>query len=471
MFFSAFRLYIYFFVFLVITFLFFLAGGYISFSLNSAFEEQNSELVSERMDNVTKDLMSNYDLVSKHAKKLQKYIQNNPDATKEDIKSFVELNLLPKDLSAFFNSNSNDFISGYLIAPNDSFFVVSNEPEQNFSQLNFYDSTTEYYLDLAKRNPDEVIVHGPIVSPRTHEINVFNRKAVYVDGKYWGYVGVVVDFYKLLDCMKLKTEDGRFIYSIKSSVYKSNRDFIWGDSALFKHRNLVSRQKTVFFGKQHWDFAIKVKDNGRNSILDNKIYFVLSIIYIFALYLGFSLTKTYLALNKSREIDPITSTLSHVKFIDYVKHKIKGTSDCGVVVLELIHFNQINSSYDFMVGDALLCETTKRIKSVVSYKDLVCRIGAEFIILIRNIRSNVDVDRIEGELYDEMKKNFNVSDVCINMKCVIASSSTISKGRDYNEIMREISESLLEKKKSLIYLSRDSDLQQNFSENDESVKM
>ncbi len=249
-----------------------------------------------------------------------------------------------------------------------------------------------------------------------------------------------------------------FIYSIKSPIYKADRDFIWGDSSLFNHKNVVYRQRTIVFGKQHWDFALKVKNVGKPALLGNKIYFVLFILYLFTLALSYYLVKVHSDLKKAQEIDPITATIGHDKFLAYVKSRIRGSSDHGIVVLELIHFNQINSCYDFKVGDALLCEVTKRIKSVISYNDVVCRIGSEFIIFMKNIRSNIDVDRVQAELYDEMEKAFNVANVCINLKVVIGSSSTISKGRDYYEIMNEISESILETKRSMKFYSRESDL-------------
>ncbi|SKA62607.1 diguanylate cyclase (GGDEF) domain-containing protein [Succinivibrio dextrinosolvens DSM 3072] len=458
MLFNAFRIYIYTFAFFVITFLFFIAGIYLDVSLNEALEQQNSELASERMENVENDLLSNFNMVRDHAEKLSFFIENNPESKQSELKSFVELNLLPKDLSSFFNAVNNDFINGYIIALGDSPLVISKDDTQTSFQLNDLDKSTEYYLDLTKRNPGEVVVQGPIISPRTHEINVYNRKAIYVDGKYWGYIGVVVDFYKLLDCMKLNAEDSMFIYSIKSPIYKADRDFIWGDSSLFNHKNVVYRQRTIVFGKQHWDFALKEKNVGKPALLGNKIYFVLFILYLFTLALSYYLVKVHSDLKKAQEIDPITATIGHDKFLAYVKSRIRGSSDHGIVVLELIHFNQINSCYDFKVGDALLCEVTKRIKSVISYNDVVCRIGSEFIIFMKNIRSNIDVDRVQAELYDEMEKAFNVANVCINLKVVIGSSSTISKGRDYYEIMNEISESILETKRSMKFYSRESDL-------------
>ena len=100
--FSAFRLYIYTFVFFVITLIFFIAGIYLDVSVNGTLEEQNSELASQRMDNLVKDLLSNFDKVIEHADILQRYIEDNPKVTNAELKNFVELNLLPKDLSAFF---------------------------------------------------------------------------------------------------------------------------------------------------------------------------------------------------------------------------------------------------------------------------------------------------------------------------------------------------------------------------------
>jgi len=360
-------------------------------------------------------------------------------------------------LSAFFNSINNDFINGYIIAPDDNYFVVSSEGSANFSQLNFFDNASEYYIDLTKRNPSDVVVQGPIVSPRTHEINVFNRQAIYIDGKYWGYVGVIVDFYKLLECMRLNAEDNLYVYSIKSVIQKGNSDFIWGDSSLFKHSNMVYRQKSVFFGKQRWDFALKLKNIGKTSFLHSKISAVLIVLYLLTLVLTFYLLKFYYALKKSSNIDPVTATMVHDKFVNYVDYYMKDNAEHGVIVLELIHFNQINACYDIKIGDALLCEVTRRIRSVISYNDVVCRIGTEFIIFMKNISSNVDVDKVQGELSDVLERTFSVSNLNINLKSVLGSSSTISKGRDFYEIMGEIDSKLLDTKRNMKFFSREGD--------------
>ncbi len=455
---KAFRLYFFIFSFIAVTLVFIAGGFYLQLSLDEALDERNSELASERMENMTNELTSNFSLVTKQIDKLKRYIEKNPNSTDEDIIAFVEINLLPKDLSAFFNSQNNDFINGYIIAPNDNVYTVYGEHDKNFSKLSFYDNTSEYYIDLTKRNPVDVVVQGPIISPRTHEINVFNRKAIYVDGKYWGYIGAIVDFYKLLESMKLNAEDDLYVYSIKASIHKSNSDFIWGDSSLFRHSNMVYRQKSVFFGKQRWDFALKLKNIGKVSYLKTKLYTVFAILCLVSYVFVFYLVKYYIELRRVRNIDPVTSTMVHERFLNYVSKHINDKADHGVLVLEIVHFNQINSCYDYKVGDAILLEVTKRIRSVISYNDVISRMGTEYFIFMQNIMSNIDVERVQSELFDAMNKPFNVLNVTVNIKVAIASSSTISKGRNFLEIMNSINASLLEFKKNMKFFSRETDV-------------
>lgn len=52
----------------------------------------------------------------------------------------------------------------------------TNSPDIAF----FNDPNSEYYLKLAKNNPGDVVVQGPLISPRNHQVLVYNRQAVYV---------------------------------------------------------------------------------------------------------------------------------------------------------------------------------------------------------------------------------------------------------------------------------------------------
>ena len=145
---------------------------------------------------------------------------------------------MPRDLSAFFNNKNNAFIKAYVVACDDIVSLVHpSELKQNSAIEYFTDSASEYYRRLAQNNPNDVIVQGPILSVKNHDSLIFNRQAVFIDDKYWGYVGIVVDFSKFLECVKLNVEDNLFVYAIRSSVNKGSSDFIWCDNSLFKYRD------------------------------------------------------------------------------------------------------------------------------------------------------------------------------------------------------------------------------------------
>ena len=89
-------------------------------------------------------------------------------------------------------------------------------------------------------------------------------------------------------------------------------------------------------------------------------------------------------------VDPLTQLanrrllLSHLGKVaaDVARHKVYG----ALLLLDLDGFKPINDTHGHDIGDALLVEIAKRLKSITRSGDIVCRLGGdEFVVLISHL--------------------------------------------------------------------------------------
>ena len=429
--------------FLIISVVFLASGLYLKNNITQALANKNNALSSERMINLSNSIIKEYQVVFKNTNRLNNFITSNPDTSTAEIEDFIKTTLMPRDLSAFFNNKNNAFIKAYVVACDDIVSLVHpSELEQNSAIEYFTDSSSEYYRRLAQNNPNDVIVQGPILSVKTHDSLIFNRQAVFIDDKYWGYVGIVVDFSKFLETVKLNVEDNLFVYAIRSSVNKGSSDFIWGDNSLFKYRDKSTKQKSLFVGKQRWDLSLKIKQEIDTQSYIATFIFIFTLLYLIALSLGLVLVNYIIKQRETKLVDYLTNTLNHETFIQLVQDELKNYHEHALVCVELVHFKQVNNTFGYKTGDEILLNITKRIESVIGYNDRVCRIGAEILVFLKNIQTVIDVERICFEIQDKINVPLYVDNYSVKQKCVIGSANTIESGHDFWTLVRHLNEDL-----------------------------
>lgn len=429
--------------FLIISVVFLASGLYLKNNITQALANKNNALSSERMINLSNSIIKEYQVVFKNTNRLNNFITSNPDTSTAEIEDFIKTTLMPRDLSAFFNNKNNAFIKAYVVACDDIVSLVHpSELKQNSAIEYFTDSSSEYYRRLAQNNPNDVIVQGPILSVKTHDSLIFNRQAVFIDDKYWGYVGIVVDFSKFLETVKLNVEDNLFVYAIRSSVNKGSSDFIWGDISLFKYRDKSTKQKSLFVGKQRWDLSLKIKQEIDTQSYIATFIFIFTLLYLIALSLGLVLVNYIIKQRETKLVDYLTNTLNHETFIQLVQDELKNYHEHALVCVELVHFKQVNNTFGYKTGDEILLNITKRIESVIGYNDRVCRIGAEILVFLKNIQTVIDVERICFEIQDKINVPLYVDNYSVKQKCVIGSANTIESGHDFWTLVRHLNEDL-----------------------------
>lgn len=92
----------------------------------------------------------------------------------------------------------------------------------------------------------------------------------------------------------------------------------------------------------------------------------------------------------------------------------------GVLFVDLDKFKHVNDTLGHSIGDKLLIEFSKRIKSVLREEDIVCRIGGdEFIIVTETLVSTKDLASIAKKILEESSRKFIIESHTVNISASI----------------------------------------------------
>lgn len=114
-------------------------------------------------------------------------------------------------------------------------------------------------------------------------------------------------------------------------------------------------------------------------------------------------------LEKLAYYDPLTNLPNRVLFHDRLEQELRTAASehtrFGLLYLDLDRFKYVNDTLGHSVGDQLLVEVGRRIKSCIREPDTVARIsGDEFTIIIRSVHETHDLERVAGKIVEQIEK-------------------------------------------------------------------
>ncbi|MCK9605552.1 MAG: GGDEF domain-containing protein [Methylomonas sp.] len=122
--------------------------------------------------------------------------------------------------------------------------------------------------------------------------------------------------------------------------------------------------------------------------------------------------------------DPLTSLPNRTLFSDRFNQAIAQTKRSGgllaICYLDLDGFKPVNDTFGHAVGDELLIEVAKRIKSNLRECDTVCRLGGdEFALLLLDLQSRQQCEDTLNRIHTALAEPFtlNVHPVWIGASC------------------------------------------------------
>ena len=94
---------------------------------------------------------------------------------------------------------------------------------------------------------------------------------------------------------------------------------------------------------------------------------------------------------------------------DHTKNMRRGDDPLAILLIDLDNFKYVNDRYGHMDADKLLIEIANRMKASIRGTDTAARIGGdEFVVLLRNIKHEEDVERIAKKIITSINAAFEI---------------------------------------------------------------
>jgi diguanylate cyclase (GGDEF)-like protein/PAS domain S-box-containing protein len=109
--------------------------------------------------------------------------------------------------------------------------------------------------------------------------------------------------------------------------------------------------------------------------------------------------------------DPLTQLPNRRRFEQALEgatsRSRQGDRDCALLYLDIDFFKQINDRYGHATGDDVLVEFACRLRTSVRSTDLVARLaGDEFTVLLHDVRSEADAERVARKILEAVAEPF-----------------------------------------------------------------
>ncbi len=139
--------------------------------------------------------------------------------------------------------------------------------------------------------------------------------------------------------------------------------------------------------------------------------------------------------------DPLTDLPNRLLFTARVEHALerarRENASVAVLFIDLDHFKNINDSLGHPVGDALLLQVAKRLRSLVRDEDTVARLGGdEFTLLLEQLQSPQRAGAIAAKLVGAFADPFSVKGHQLHVSASIGISLSPSDGEDVATLLR-----------------------------------
>ena len=137
--------------------------------------------------------------------------------------------------------------------------------------------------------------------------------------------------------------------------------------------------------------------------------------------------------------DSLTGLPNRILFYDRLNQAItraqRDKESIAVLYLDLDGFKLVNDTFGHDVGDALLCEAARRIRSCVRVSDTVARMGGdEFTVILCNVKAVNSKDRVAKKIVEAISRPFMLN----GKECSVSVSIGISLYPDNGETAEQL---------------------------------
>src|SRR5437763_16557456 len=114
-------------------------------------------------------------------------------------------------------------------------------------------------------------------------------------------------------------------------------------------------------------------------------------------------------INHLARFDELTGLPNRVSFQNELERELADSHNwsrlSALLFVDLDQFKQVNDTLGHPAGDRLLCSVSARLREIMRQEDYVARFcGEEFVVYLRNIRSNEDAATIAARIVDRISE-------------------------------------------------------------------
>ncbi len=151
--------------------------------------------------------------------------------------------------------------------------------------------------------------------------------------------------------------------------------------------------------------------------------------------------------------DSLTNLPNRILFLDRLKQAIqigkRYNNYLAVLFIDLDHFKEINDSLGHDIGDKLLVEVAKRMKSVLRASDTLSRFGGdEFTVIVNYINKVEDLSRIIQTIMDLFKKPIKIENNTLYVNMSIGISIYPNDAKEVNDLLKHADAAMYKAKES-----------------------
>ncbi|HEY0843830.1 MAG TPA: EAL domain-containing protein [Noviherbaspirillum sp.] len=115
----------------------------------------------------------------------------------------------------------------------------------------------------------------------------------------------------------------------------------------------------------------------------------------------------------------------------------RGGKRVGVLFIDMDRFKPINDVHGHQVGDAVLAEIARRLKSCVRAGDIAGRIGGdEFLVVLSDVRDSTDAAQAARHIIDALGQPYHVAGLALHSSPSIGIAVFHDDGEDMEQLIR-----------------------------------
>ena len=160
--------------------------------------------------------------------------------------------------------------------------------------------------------------------------------------------------------------------------------------------------------------------------------------------------ETISALRYHAQRDPLTSIYNRLAAQEMIEDYIEGMPErewVALLILDIDNFKAVNDRLGHIKGDQVLIETADTIRKNFRETDIVGRLGGdEFIIFMRDVKAEENVERSMKKLLSKMERVICGEKDSVSISASIGAALVRGNGMDYQTLYRHADKALYDVK-------------------------